>query len=115
MATTAFKLTYASMFDPPEELHERFDRALTSMKRRPASCARAARHHRKRREPRRCDGDDERHGVRTDWRLLRQRRRDAVVLRPHPGRDVVRESLAGLVDRRVARVSVVRRLEGKRR
>ena len=32
MATTAFKLTYASMFDPPEELHEQFDRALASMK-----------------------------------------------------------------------------------
>src|SRR5258708_32490035 len=32
MTTTAFKLTYASMFDPPEELHEQFDRALTRIK-----------------------------------------------------------------------------------
>ena len=32
MTTTAFKLTYASMFDPPEELHEQFDRALSSIK-----------------------------------------------------------------------------------
>jgi hypothetical protein len=26
--TEAFKLTYATMFNPPEELHERFDKAL---------------------------------------------------------------------------------------
>ena len=32
MTTTAFKLTYASMFDPPDELHEQFDRALARIK-----------------------------------------------------------------------------------
>ena len=27
-----FELTYATMFDPPEELHTRFDEALTNAK-----------------------------------------------------------------------------------
>lgn len=32
MAETAFKLTYATMFNPPEELHNRFDEALDQVK-----------------------------------------------------------------------------------
>jgi len=32
MASEAFKLTYATMFNPPEELHTRFDQALTKVK-----------------------------------------------------------------------------------
>ena len=30
--TEAFKLTYATMFNPPEELHTRFDEALVKVK-----------------------------------------------------------------------------------
>ena len=32
MADTTFKLTYATMFNPPEELHTRFEEALTAVK-----------------------------------------------------------------------------------
>jgi 1-pyrroline-5-carboxylate dehydrogenase len=32
MAETIFKLTYSTMFNPPEELHTRFDEALTKVK-----------------------------------------------------------------------------------
>ena len=32
--TTAFKLTYSTMFDPPAELHRRFEHALGEVKRR---------------------------------------------------------------------------------
>ncbi len=32
MADNSFKLTYATMFNPPEELHQRFDQALTQTK-----------------------------------------------------------------------------------
>lgn len=28
-ATNSFKLTYSTMFDPPAELHRRFDRSQT--------------------------------------------------------------------------------------
>jgi len=28
----AFKLTYATMFNPPEELHKGFDRAVANLK-----------------------------------------------------------------------------------
>lgn len=31
-ATNSFKLTYSTMFDPPAELHDRFDRALAKVK-----------------------------------------------------------------------------------
>ena len=31
-STTPFKLTYATMFNPPEELHERFETALAEIK-----------------------------------------------------------------------------------
>jgi hypothetical protein len=27
-----FKLTYSTMFDPPEEMHSRFERALTEVR-----------------------------------------------------------------------------------
>ncbi len=34
MDQSGFKLTYATMFNPPEELHVRFDKALADMKAR---------------------------------------------------------------------------------
>jgi 1-pyrroline-5-carboxylate dehydrogenase len=33
-AETSFKLTYSTMFSPPEELHQRFDEALAQVKSR---------------------------------------------------------------------------------
>jgi len=30
--TSSFKLTYSTMFDPPAELHQRFDEALARFK-----------------------------------------------------------------------------------
>ncbi|HRH88274.1 MAG TPA: hypothetical protein PLO41_15610, partial [Rubrivivax sp.] len=34
MADEAFRLTYSTMFDPPAELHERFDAALAQVRTR---------------------------------------------------------------------------------
>ena len=34
MAESTFKLTYATMFNPPEELHTRFDEVLGEVKSR---------------------------------------------------------------------------------
>ena len=35
---TAYKLTYSTMFDPPEEMHERFEEALAGVRQGLGSC-----------------------------------------------------------------------------
>jgi 1-pyrroline-5-carboxylate dehydrogenase len=34
-AESSFKLTYATMFNPPEELHQKYEAALVSVKGKP--------------------------------------------------------------------------------
>ncbi len=47
----SFRLTYATMFDPPAAMHERFDAALAVVRRPSRPAARTVRERRRRREP----------------------------------------------------------------